>query len=142
MEMPVPDNTLPMMTGIGQFGPIEMGGMFTVMKMREGLARDDTAIPALTGFPPAPSRTSTPATAPAVAVCECGPAGADRFGAAAVGVDVKVVKPEAKSAPISTEPKLARTERRRTSQMKRIPALAACARRSVLRRSGAVAADR
>jgi manganese oxidase len=41
MEMPAPDNTLPMMTGTGQFGPIEMGGMFTVMKIREGLARDD-----------------------------------------------------------------------------------------------------
>ncbi len=41
MEMPLPDNTLPMMTGSGQFGPIEMGGMFTVMKIREGLGRDD-----------------------------------------------------------------------------------------------------
>ena len=41
MEMPLPDNTLPMMTGFGQFGPIEMGGMFTVVKVREGIARDD-----------------------------------------------------------------------------------------------------
>jgi len=41
MEMPMPDNTLMMMSGSGQFGPIEMGGMFTVMKIREGLARDD-----------------------------------------------------------------------------------------------------
>jgi len=41
MEMPMPDNTLPMMTGSGPFGPIEMGGMFTVMKIRDGLARDD-----------------------------------------------------------------------------------------------------
>jgi len=41
MEMPVPDNTLPMMTGFGQFGPIEMGGMFTVVKVREGLEPDD-----------------------------------------------------------------------------------------------------
>src|SRR5712692_8321804 len=41
MEMPMPDNTLPMMTGSGQFGPIEMGGMFTVVKIRDGLARDD-----------------------------------------------------------------------------------------------------
>jgi hypothetical protein len=41
MEMAMPDNTLPMMTGFGQFGPIEMGGMFTLMKIREGLARDD-----------------------------------------------------------------------------------------------------
>jgi hypothetical protein len=41
MEMPMPDNTLPMMTGFGQFGPIEMGGMFTVVKVREGLAAND-----------------------------------------------------------------------------------------------------
>ncbi len=41
MEMPLPDNTLPMMTGQGQFGAMEMGGMFTVVKVREGLARGD-----------------------------------------------------------------------------------------------------
>ncbi len=41
MEMPMPDNTLPMMTGFGQFGPIEMGGMFSVVKVREGLAAND-----------------------------------------------------------------------------------------------------
>ncbi len=41
MEMPLPDNTLPMMTGRGPFGPLEMGGMFTVVKIREGLARGD-----------------------------------------------------------------------------------------------------
>jgi len=26
-----------MMTGTGPFGPVEMGGMFTVLKVREGL---------------------------------------------------------------------------------------------------------
>jgi hypothetical protein len=41
MSMKLPPNTLPMMTGTGPFGPIEMGGMFTVMKVREGLAADD-----------------------------------------------------------------------------------------------------
>jgi manganese oxidase len=30
-----------MMTGFGQFGPMEMGGMFTVVKVREGLAAND-----------------------------------------------------------------------------------------------------
>ena len=40
-EMPLPDNTLPMMTGFGQYGPLEMGGMFSVVKVREGLAADD-----------------------------------------------------------------------------------------------------
>ena len=34
MEMPLPDNTLPMMTGQGPFGSVAMGGMFTVMKVR------------------------------------------------------------------------------------------------------------
>ncbi len=41
MEMPMPENTLPMMTGFGQFGPMEMGGMFSVVKVREGLAAND-----------------------------------------------------------------------------------------------------
>lgn len=45
MEMPMPDNTLPMMTGWGPFGAIEMGGMFSVVKVREGLARDDYSDP-------------------------------------------------------------------------------------------------
>ncbi|KAF3995972.1 multicopper oxidase family protein [Glaciimonas immobilis] len=41
MEMPLPDNTLPMMTGTGPFGGIEMGGMFTTVKIRQGIARND-----------------------------------------------------------------------------------------------------
>lgn len=41
MEMPLPDNTLPMMSGDGPFGGIEMGGMFTTVKVRQGLARND-----------------------------------------------------------------------------------------------------
>ncbi|RJG05058.1 copper oxidase [Noviherbaspirillum cavernae] len=35
MEMPLPDNTLPMMGGQGPFGSVEMGGMFTVVKVRK-----------------------------------------------------------------------------------------------------------
>ena len=34
MEMPLPDNTVPMMTGAGPFGSVEMGGMFSVLKVR------------------------------------------------------------------------------------------------------------
>ncbi|MFO0669285.1 MAG: copper oxidase [Polyangiaceae bacterium] len=41
MEMGRPKNTLPMMTGTGPFGPIEMGGMFTVVKVRDGIATYD-----------------------------------------------------------------------------------------------------
>ena len=41
MAMGGPKNTLPMMSGAGPFGPIEMGGMFTVLKVREGLTSYD-----------------------------------------------------------------------------------------------------
>ena len=41
MEMPLPDNTLPMMTGQGPFGGIEMGGMFTLLKVRKDQKRGD-----------------------------------------------------------------------------------------------------
>jgi hypothetical protein len=41
MHMPLPENTLPMMTGTGPYGDIEMGGMFTVMKIRTDLAHND-----------------------------------------------------------------------------------------------------
>ncbi|RYY97316.1 MAG: copper oxidase [Comamonadaceae bacterium] len=34
MEMALPDNTLPMMSGQGPFGAAEMGGMFTLLKVR------------------------------------------------------------------------------------------------------------
>jgi FtsP/CotA-like multicopper oxidase with cupredoxin domain len=39
--MPGPENTLPMMMGKGPFGNIEMGGMFTVIKVRDDLAAGD-----------------------------------------------------------------------------------------------------
>ena len=45
MGMPLPANTLPMMTGTGQFGPIEMGGMFTVMKIRAGMTPNNYTDP-------------------------------------------------------------------------------------------------
>ena len=35
-QMALPDNTLPMMGGAGPYGSIEMGGMFTVVKIRPG----------------------------------------------------------------------------------------------------------
>ncbi len=41
MQMPLPENTLPMMTGQGPFGPVEMGGMFTVLKVRDDLKPGD-----------------------------------------------------------------------------------------------------
>ena len=73
MSMPGPRNTLPMMTGKGQFGAIDMGGMFTVVKVREGInSYDDpgpyqnppgtvaheVAAPARAAHPP-PARSSS-----------------------------------------------------------------------------------
>lgn len=51
MVMPLPDNTLPMMTGWGQFGPIEMGGMFTTLKVRDNLAKSDFKDPGPYQYP-------------------------------------------------------------------------------------------
>jgi FtsP/CotA-like multicopper oxidase with cupredoxin domain len=45
MEMPLPDNTIPMMTGDGPFGSVEMGGMFSVVKVRRGQKAGDYTNP-------------------------------------------------------------------------------------------------
>jgi FtsP/CotA-like multicopper oxidase with cupredoxin domain len=47
-----PPNTVPMMSGNGSFGSIEMGGMFTVLKVRDDLAADDTRDPGWYRHPP------------------------------------------------------------------------------------------
>jgi hypothetical protein len=41
MPMPMPENTLPMMAAPGPHGSIDMGGMFTVVKIRADLGHDD-----------------------------------------------------------------------------------------------------
>ena len=45
MEMPMPDNTLPMMTGQGPFGGVGMGGIFSVLKVRRDQAPGDYSNP-------------------------------------------------------------------------------------------------
>jgi FtsP/CotA-like multicopper oxidase with cupredoxin domain len=52
MEMPLPDNTAPMMTGEGPFGPVGMGGMFTVLKVRAGQKAGDYRNPGWFQHPP------------------------------------------------------------------------------------------
>ena len=37
MGMPVPENSIPMTGGPGPYGSIDMGGMFTILKVREGI---------------------------------------------------------------------------------------------------------
>lgn len=71
MEMPLPENTLPMMGGEGPFGGVEMGGMFTVMKIRKDQKPGDYRDPGWykhpagtlayewTGALPEPTRRST-----------------------------------------------------------------------------------
>jgi FtsP/CotA-like multicopper oxidase with cupredoxin domain len=65
MAMPLPANTLPMMTGTGPFGPIEMGGMFTVMKVREDLAPGDYRDPGWYKHPPGTVAHAVEGSAPA-----------------------------------------------------------------------------
>ena len=45
MQMPIPANTAPMMTGKGPFGSVEMGGMFSVVKVRRGQKAGDHSDP-------------------------------------------------------------------------------------------------
>jgi manganese oxidase len=45
MEMPIPDNTAPMMTGTGPYGSVEMGGMFTMLKVRRDQKPGDYSDP-------------------------------------------------------------------------------------------------
>jgi len=52
MEMPLPDNTLPMMTGTGPYGPVEMGGMFTMLKVRKTQKPGDYSDPGWYQQPP------------------------------------------------------------------------------------------
>jgi FtsP/CotA-like multicopper oxidase with cupredoxin domain len=75
MEMPLPDNTMPMMTGSGPFGPAEMGGMFTLLKVRRNQRPGDYRDPGWfrhpagtvarevpgDSAPPAPSPATPPA---------------------------------------------------------------------------------
>ncbi|MFN3842518.1 MAG: multicopper oxidase family protein [Rehaibacterium terrae] len=75
-HMPGPENTLAMMAGKGPFGNIEMGGMFTVIKVRDDLAPGDYRDPGWYRHPPgtvarrvsgdpdfgSPTRRGTPAT--------------------------------------------------------------------------------
>jgi FtsP/CotA-like multicopper oxidase with cupredoxin domain len=52
MEMPLPDNTAPMMAGTGPFGALGMGGMFSVVKVRREQKPGDYADPGGFRHPP------------------------------------------------------------------------------------------
>ncbi|WP_137918779.1 copper oxidase [Hydrogenophaga sp. 2FB] len=52
MQMEIPANTFPMMTGTGPHGPIEMGGMFTTLKVRADQKAGDYSDPGAYTQPP------------------------------------------------------------------------------------------
>jgi FtsP/CotA-like multicopper oxidase with cupredoxin domain len=52
MEMPLPDNTAPMMAGEGPFGAVGMGGMFSVVKVRRDQPPGDYRDPGWFKHPP------------------------------------------------------------------------------------------
>jgi hypothetical protein len=52
MEMPLPDNTAPMMAGQGPFGAVGMGGMFSVLKVRRDQKPGDYSDPGWFKHPP------------------------------------------------------------------------------------------
>ncbi len=87
MEMELPENTFPMMTGTGPYGPIEMGGMFTMLKVRADQKPDDYKDPGWYKMPPgtqsrevaAPTAKPTSSMAPGA-----DPAGAPPAATAAV----------------------------------------------------------
>ncbi len=66
MEMPLPVNTLPMMTGDGPYGSLEMGGMFSVLKVRKNLAPNDYKNPGWFKQPPGTRAYEWKGAAPAV----------------------------------------------------------------------------
>jgi manganese oxidase len=52
MMMAIPDNTLPMMAGRGPYGPLEMGGMFSMVKVRPNQKPGDYSDPGWYPQPP------------------------------------------------------------------------------------------
>ena len=72
MNMGLPANTVPMMAGEGQFGPVGMGGMFTLLKVRNELPQGYDVDPGSYANPPGtvagpigPDGKILPAPAPA-----------------------------------------------------------------------------
>ncbi len=95
MEMPLPDNTLPMMTGFGQYGAIGMGGMFTVVKVREGLDRNDYKDPGWFKHPEGTVAFEWKGVQPPVATPPEPPAKTGAATGTSSGIEVNVVKPGA-----------------------------------------------
>jgi FtsP/CotA-like multicopper oxidase with cupredoxin domain len=90
MEMPLPENTLPMMTGTGPFGNIEMGGMFTTVKIRKDQKPGDYKDPGWYKHPPGTVAYEWKGDVPAAAR-------APETSKSASGVELNVRKPQGHS---------------------------------------------
>ncbi len=84
MHMPLPENTLPMMAGSGPFGPLEMGGMFSVLKVRNEQKPGDYSDPGWYQHPADSVAQEWDGEAPALTRAPSAPAN---------GHEVQVVKP-------------------------------------------------
>jgi manganese oxidase len=78
MQMELPANTFPMMTGTGPYGAIEMGGMFTTLKVRVDQAAGDHKDPGWYSMPAGTQAREVPtppvATRPAAPAATAAPA--------------------------------------------------------------------
>jgi len=100
MEMPLPDNTAKMMGGDGPFGSVEMGGMFSVVKVRRDQPRGDYKDRGWYKHPPGTNAFEwTGALAqPARFASEGGQSMPSSRGKGAKEIEVKVRKPGADSS--------------------------------------------
>ena len=96
MEMPLPDNTAPMMGGEGPFGSVEMGGMFSVVKVRRDQRPGNYDDPGWYRHPPGTNafEWNGPLAAPARFRSEGNPA-MRPAGTAGREIEVQVRKPGA-----------------------------------------------
>jgi len=94
MEMPLPDNTAPMMSGDGPYGSLEMGGMFTLLKVRRDQPPGDYKDPGWFRHPPGTQAYEwTGALAEPARSGSPGPAAMPARNMPATDIEVQVRKP-------------------------------------------------
>lgn len=93
MEMPLPENTIPMMTGDGPFGSVEMGGMFSILKVRKDQKPNDYKNPGWYKQPPGTRAYEWKGPAPAAIRSKEGGSSAMPRKAPTSETTVKVKKP-------------------------------------------------
>jgi hypothetical protein len=94
MEMPLPPNTLPMMGGEGPFGSVEMGGMFSVIKVRRNQKPGDFSDPGWYAHPPGTTAYEWTGELPeAHAASGSAPPAADAGSAPPNAVELRARKP-------------------------------------------------